>query len=322
LTTWIRTSLIPETRRMISMGKALVVLAGPTAIGKSACGIRLARHFNTEIISADSRQVYRETTIGTAVPTARELEMVKHHFIQTVSLEDPYNASRFELEVMELLQVLFRSHQVVLMVGGSGLYIDAVCHGIDDLPATDPKIRSSLHQRLRKEGLEPLAARLKELDPASYARVDLSNPMRVMKALEISIQTGRPYSTFLSATRKERSFRIIRTALDTDRGILYQRINSRVDRMMEAGLLEEVKRLVPFRDLRALKTVGYRELFSYLDGELSLEQAVDLIKRNSRKFARKQLTWFRKDNLYQWFSPEEIQGMIGWIEQQLTAEDL
>jgi tRNA dimethylallyltransferase len=322
LTTWIRTSLIPETRRMISMGKALVVLAGPTAIGKSACGIRLARHFNTEIISADSRQVYRETTIGTAVPTARELEMVKHHFIQTVSLEDPYNASRFELEVLELLQVLFRSHQVVLMVGGSGLYIDAVCHGIDDLPATDPKIRSSLHQRLRKEGLEPLAARLKELDPASYARVDLSNPMRVMKALEISIQTGRPYSTFLSATRKERSFRIIRTALDTDRGILYQRINSRVDRMMEAGLLEEVKRLVPFRDLRALKTVGYRELFSYLDGELSLEQAVDLIKRNSRKFARKQLTWFRKDHLYQWFSPEEIQGMIGWIEQQLTAEDL
>jgi tRNA dimethylallyltransferase len=322
LTTWIRTSLIPETRRMISMGKALVVLAGPTAIGKSACGIRLARHFNTEIISADSRQVYRETTIGTAVPTARELEMVKHHFIQTVSLEDPYNASRFELEVMELLQVLFRSHQVVLMVGGSGLYIDAVCHGIDDLPATDPKIRSSLHQRLRKEGLEPLVARLKELDPASYARVDLSNPMRVMKALEISIQTGRPYSTFLSATRKERSFRIIRTALDTDRGILYQRINSRVDRMMEAGLLEEVKRLVPFRDLRALKTVGYRELFSYLDGELSLEQAVDLIKRNSRKFARKQLTWFRKDNLYQWFSPEEIQRMIGWIEQQLTAEDL
>jgi tRNA dimethylallyltransferase len=322
LTTWIRTSLIPETRRMISMGKALVVLAGPTAIGKSACGIRLARHFNTEIISADSRQVYRETTIGTAVPTARELEMVKHHFIQTVSLEDPYNASRFELEVLELLQVLFRSHQVVLMVGGSGLYIDAVCHGIDDLPATDPKIRSSLHQRLRKEGLEPLVARLKELDPASYARVDLSNPMRVMKALEISIQTGRPYSTFLSATRKERPFRIIRTALDTNRGILYQRINSRVDRMMEAGLLEEVKRLVPFRDLRALKTVGYRELFSYLDGELSLEQAVDLIKRNSRKFARKQLTWFRKDHLYQWFSPEEIQRMIGWIEQQLTAEDL
>jgi tRNA dimethylallyltransferase len=303
------------------MDKTLVVLAGPTAVGKTACGIALAAHFNTEIISADSRQIYRECCIGTAVPSDRELAHVKHHFIHSSSLQDPYNASRYEHEVLELIPVLFRSHDLILMVGGSGLYIDAVCHGIDDLPPVDPVLRATLLKRFHKEGIESLVSQLKVLDPVSYRRVDLKNHMRVMKALEVSIQTGKPYSGFLSAEKKERPFRILRMALDLDRELLYERINGRVDRMMDAGLLKEVKGLLPFRELTALKTVGYRELFRYLDGELSLDGAVDLIKRNTRKFARKQITWFRKDKLYEWFSPEQTEDMIHWIGRQSVAED-
>ena len=302
------------------MEKTLVVLAGPTAVGKTACGIELAGHYNTEIISADSRQIYLETTIGTAVPSPAELRKVKHHFIHAVSLRDPYDASRYEQEVLERLKVLFKSHDMVLMVGGSGLYIDAVCFGIDDLPAVDQELRTSLQEQLEKEGLGPLAARLKDLDPVSHDRVDLKNHMRVLKALEVSIQTGRPYSSFLSATRKERPFRILRVALDMERAELYRRINQRVDKMMEAGLLDEVKGLVPFRELTAMKTVGYRELFNFLDGEITLEEAVDLIKRKTRKFARKQITWFRKENRYQWFNPGYTGEIIVWIEEHLKQD--
>jgi tRNA dimethylallyltransferase len=202
------------------------------------------------------------------------------------------------------------------MVGGSGLYINAVCQGIDDLPPVDKKLRTHLLEKLQAEGLESLIAQLKRVDPLSYGRIDLNNHMRVLKALEVSLQTGQPYSSFLSATRKERPFRIIRVALDMDRETLYERINGRVDSMMENGLLAEVERLKPFRNLTAMKTVGYRELFRYIDGEVTLEEAVDLIKRNTRKFARKQLTWFRKDNLYRWFSPGNSEGIIQWIEEQ------
>ncbi len=303
------------------MEKTLVVLAGPTAIGKTTCGISLANHFQTEIISADSRQIYRETSIGTAVPSIQELAQVRHHFIQTASINDPYHASRYEQEVLELLETLFQSHHLVLLVGGSGLYIDAVCHGIDDLPAADPELRSALLDRFGKEGIDPLAAQLKELDPVSYGRVDLKNPMRVLKALEVSIQTGKPYSGFLSSTPRKRPFRILRMALDTEREQLYDRINRRVDLMMKSGLLEEVKGLIPYREMTALKTVGYRELFRFLDGELALEEAVDLIKRNTRKFARKQLTWFRKNHMYTWFSPDKTAEMIRWIESRSAAED-
>ena len=302
------------------MEKTLVVLAGPTGVGKTACGIELARHFNTEIISADSRQIYRETSIGTAVPSALELQRVKHHFIQRTSLQDAYHASRYEQEVMGLLGVLFESNDLILMVGGSGLYIDAVCYGIDDLPASDPELRSSLLDQFEKEGLDPLVERLKELDPESFERVDLKNHMRVLKVLEVSIQTGKPYSSFLSATKKERPFRILRIALDLEREVLYSRINRRVDKMMEAGLLDEVKGLVSLRELTAMKTVGYRELFRYLDGEITLVEAVDLIKRNTRKFARKQITWFRKENRYQWFNPGQTGEIITWIEEQLKNE--
>jgi tRNA dimethylallyltransferase len=299
------------------MEKTLVVLAGPTAVGKTSCGIKIAKHFRTEIISADSRQLFLETSIGTAVPSPRELSEVNHHFIQGISLAESYHASRYEQEVLQCLKRLFRTRDIVLLVGGSGLYIHAVCQGIDDLPSADPKLRAELQKRFKNEGLIKLTEELKMLDPESFERIDLNNHMRVLKALEVSIQTGRPYSSFLSKSKKERPFRILRIALDLERSILYDRINARVDRMMEIGLLEEVKGLQDFRKYTAMKTVGYRELFRYLDGELTLEEAVDLIKRNTRKFARKQLTWFRKDHLYQWFSPDQDQEIVEWIEKQL-----
>jgi len=299
------------------MGKHLVVLAGPTAVGKTACGIRQASHFKTEIVSADSRQIYRETRIGTAVPSPEELSQVRHHFIQTVSLEDPYHASRYEQEVLELLERLFNKQNLVIMVGGSGLYIDAVCDGIDELPSADPQLRAKLADQYEQEGLEALTLKLKELDPVSYGRIDLKNHMRVLKALEVSIQTGKPYSGFLLAQKKDRPFNIHRIALDMDREQLYHRINTRVDQMMEAGLLDEVRQLFPFKGLTAMKTVGYRELFRHLEGELSLEEAVDLIKRNTRKFSRKQLTWFRKGGRYTWFHPEQTAEINTWIEQQI-----
>ena len=301
------------------MNKALVVLAGPTAVGKTSCGIEVASHFGTEIISADSRQIYRETTIGTAVPSAKDLARIRHHFIQCVSVKEYYNASIFENQVLERLEELYMEQDLILMVGGSGLYIDAVCEGIDDLPTVDPDLRKELKERLSKEGLDALTRQLRQLDPLSYARVDLNNHMRVLKALEISIQTGRPYSSFLSNTNKKRPFHIIRIALDLERELLYRRINERVDQMMEAGLLEEVKQLQHLRGYTAMKTVGYRELFQVLDGSLSLDEGVELIKRNTRKFARKQLTWFRKEQDYQWFSPEKRRELVQWLEKTIAT---
>ena len=302
------------------MEKTLLVIAGPTAVGKTACGVEVARHFGSEVISADSRQIYRECSIGTAVPTSEELSAVPHHFIQCVSLGEPYNASIFEEAVLQKLKILFSKHSLVLMVGGSGLYIDAVCRGIDELPSADPVLRKQLHQRFRNEGLGPLTEELKRLDPRSYERIDLKNHMRVLKALEVSIQTGSPYSSFLSATAKPRPFSILEVALDMERDQLYRRINHRVDRMMEAGLLDEVESLSSFRYENAMKTVGYRELFRYLDGEVGLDEAVDLIKRNTRKFARKQITWFRKGERYHWITSEHAANVISWAEERLREE--
>ena len=299
------------------MEKTLVVLAGPTAVGKTTCGIEIANHFGTEIISADSLQIYRETTIGTAVPSRSELARVPHHFIQTISITESYNASKYEYQVLDLLNVLFKKVDMVLMVGGSGLYIDAVCQGIDDLPPVDPELRNSLLNRFEKEGLQPLTDELLKNDPVSYYRLDLKNHMRVLKALEVTIQTGKPYSSFLSATHKNRPFKIFRIALDMEREMLYDRINQRVEMMMKSGLLGEVEQLQHLRGYTAMKTVGYRELFRYLDGEVPLEEAVDLIKRNTRKYARKQLTWFRKKNLYLWLSPENTKQIIHRIEENL-----
>lgn len=315
--TWTRTCWTTHFRRMIRMEKTLLVIGGATAVGKTACGIEVARHFGSEVISADSRQIYRECSIGTAVPSPDELSSVPHHFIQCTSLAENYNASIYEEAVLRRLQILFRKHSLVLMVGGSGLYIDAVCRGIDELPSADPVLRKQLHQRLQKEGLGPLTEELKRLDPNSYQRIDLHNHMRVLKALEVSIQTGLPYSSFLSSTPKKRPFRILQVALDMERDQLYRRINDRVDRMMAAGLLDEVERLRGFRHYTAMKTVGYRELFRHLDGELELDEAVDLIKRNTRKFARKQITWFRKGERYHWISTGRAADVISWTETKL-----
>jgi len=295
----------------------LVVIGGPTASGKSVTGALLAKHYQSEVISADARQLYRGMKIGTAVPEPEELQGVKHHFLNTIPLDENYNASRYESEVLELLEKLFKKHNILFLVGGSGMYIDAVTMGIDDLPSFDPVLRERLSIQYREEGLPALCEKLKSLDPESYKRIDLQNPLRVLKAVEVSIQTGRPYSSFLTKTVKERPFSILRIALDLEREQLYERINSRVDRMMENGLLEEAQTLYPYRHLTALKTVGYRELFRYIDGQISLDEAVDLIKRNSRKYARKQITWFRKEGRYTWFGPAETQEMISWIDSRV-----
>jgi tRNA dimethylallyltransferase len=302
------------------MTKTLVVLAGPTAVGKTTAGITLTKKYGSEIISADSRQIYRETTIGTAVPTPEELAEVQHHFIQSISLSGYYNASMYEQDVLNKLEELFKKHDVVFMVGGSGLYISAVCFGIDDLPAVDQQLRETLAQRFREEGIGWIREELKRVDPVTFEKTDLNNHFRILKALEVSIQTGRPYSSFLTRSRKKRDFRIIRLALDMEREQLYSRINSRVERMIGAGLVDEVKGLEQYRGKNAMKTVGYREIFSYLDNRISLEEAVDLIKRNSRKYARKQLTWFRKNNLFPWFHPEETERMAALIDSRLKED--
>ncbi|MCA1746070.1 MAG: tRNA (adenosine(37)-N6)-dimethylallyltransferase MiaA, partial [Bacteroidales bacterium] len=235
---------------------------------------------------------------------------------QCISLSDYYNASIYEQDVLNKLNALFEKHDNVFMVGGSGLYINAVCFGIDELPTVDQQVRETLAQKFREEGIESLGEELKRVDPVSYERTDLNNHYRVLKALEVSVQTGRPYSSFLTGSKKERDFRIIRLALDMERDELYSRINKRVERMIEAGLIDEVKGLEKFRGKNAMKTVGYREIFSYLDNEIKLDEAVDLVQRNSRKYARKQLTWFRKDNLYPWFHPQETEKMAAYIDAQ------
>lgn len=301
------------------MIKSLVVIGGPTAIGKTSVGIALAKKFKSEIISADSRQIYKELSIGTAVPSEAELHSVPHHFIQFLSLTDYYNASMYEVDVLHKLEELHSAMDAVFMVGGSGLYIDAVCNGIDELPTIDMNVRNSLAEKFRSEGLDSIRGLLKQLDPESYDRIDLNNHFRILKALEVSVQTGRPYSSFLTREKRKRSFRIIRVALDMDRSTLYDRINQRVDQMIEAGLVNEVRKVMPFRESNALKTVGYREILRYLDNEIPLEEAVDLIKRNSRKYARKQLTWFRKDGLYPWFHPDDLEGMGRFIENKLSS---
>lgn len=302
------------------MNKTLVVLGGPTASGKTGAGISLAKHYRSEIISADSRQIYRETSIGTAVPSPEELAAVPHHFIHVKSLDDYYNASMFEFEVLDLLEELFKKHDIVFMVGGTGLYINAVCFGIDALPTIDPSIRGELARLFKTDGLGALREELQRTDPDTYARVDLNNHYRILKALEVTRQTGKPYSSFLTHRRKERTFAITRLALDMEREVLYERINRRVDGMIEKGLVDEVRRLERFRDKNAMKTVGYREIFRYLDSQVTLEEAIDLVKRNTRKYARKQLTWFRKDNLYPWFHPDQVEEMIAFIDSSSAVK--
>jgi tRNA dimethylallyltransferase len=299
--------------------KYLIAIVGPTAIGKTSMGIELARHFNTEIISADSRQFYKEMQIGTAVPSKAELKAARHHFIQHISVEEDYSVGDFERDAIQRLQELFLKHDVVVMVGGSGLYIDAVVKGLDEFPEVDPQIRLNLKEELEQEGLGNLQEELKTLDPEYYSEVDLQNPQRVIRALEICRGTGKPYSDFRKKNSKNRFFDTVYVGISAEREIIYDRINRRVDIMMQQGLLEEVKGLNDKRERNALNTVGYKEIFKYLDEQWDLETAVSEIKKNTRRFAKRQLTWFRKNEAINWFDAETpVKEIITAIQKKIT----
>ncbi len=298
----------------------LVVITGPTASGKTALALAVASRFGTEIVSADSRQVYRELKTGTARPAPEELARVRHHLIGHLSIHDAYNASLFETEVLALLGRLFAQFPVVIMAGGSMLYIDAVCHGIDDLPSVDGELREHLIARLQREGLESLRFDLKRLDPDYYGQADLQNPKRILHALEMCLQTGKPYSALLRKERKSRSFAVIKAGLNPDRKTLYDRINLRVDAMVAGGLEEEARGLLAWRSLNALNTVGYREWFPYFDGEISREEAIRQIKSNTRRYARKQMTWYRRDPDIQWFSGSDTGAIVAWLEEEIRSK--
>ena len=300
---------------MVSSGKTLIVLTGPTAVGKTAVSLDIAKHFGIPVINADSRQIFKELIIGTARPTETEMQEVRHYFVGTLSIDDYYSASLYEQQVLELLDKEFQSHDYALLSGGSMMYIDAVCDGIDDIPTIDDDTRALMKQRLKEEGLEALVEELKRLDPEYCEIVDRQNPRRVVHALEICVMTGKTYTSFRKRSKKERPFRIIKIGLDRPREELYNRINARVDKMMSDGLLDEVKALYPEKELNALNTVGYKELFDYLDGRWPLKEAVERIKGNTRRYARKQLTWYKKDEQIRWFHPDDKHSIINFISK-------
>ncbi len=295
--------------------KTLVVVLGPTGVGKTEACLRIAEHFNIPIINADSRQIYQELPIGTAAPTQEQQQRIKHFLVGTHHIGDYYSASLFEEDVLHLLDSQFHGGQdLALLTGGSMMYIDAVCKGIDDIPTIDDKTRQEMKVRYEKEGLQPLLAELQRLDPAYYEIVDKNNPKRVVHALEICVMTGKTYTSFRKNTIKQRPFRILKIGLTRDRAELYERINKRVEQMVADGLVEEARRVLPLRDTNALNTVGYKEMFEYLDGRCSLEEAITKIQGNTRKYCRKQQTWFKKDAEIKWFSPENIEEIIKYIE--------
>ena len=293
--------------------KFLIILLGPTGIGKTSLGIEIAKEFNSEIISSDSRQLFKELKIGTAVPEKHELEAVKHYFIGTQSIFDYYNASIFEEEVIELTEKLHAKSDYITMVGGSMMYIDAVVKGIDFLPTIDTELRQDLLEKFEKLGLEYIRKELKLIDPEYYKTVDLKNGKRILKGLEVTLQTGKPYSSFLKKERKKRNFIPIQIGLEMEREKLYERINLRVDKMFDAGLFDEAKRFYEHKNLNSLNTVGYKEIFAHFDGEYSLEKAIELIKRNSRHYAKRQLSWFKRDKTIKWFNPNERFEIIDYI---------
>ena len=297
--------------------KTLVVLLGPTGVGKTASSFALAERLGSPILSADSRQLYAEIPIGTAAPTKEEQERVKHYFIGTHGLTDYYSAAQYEIDVLKLTEELFRTHDTLLLTGGSMMYIDAVCKGIDDIPTVDDVTRRTLLERYDAEGLEPLVNELRLLDPEYYRIVDLKNPKRVIHALEICYMTGKTYTSFRTRTTKERPFRIIKIGLRREREELYDRINRRVDQMVADGLVEEAHRVYPYRHLNSLNTVGYKELFGHFDGTCTLEFAIEKIKQNSRIYSRKQMTWFRRDEDIHWFHPDEQEAIMACVEAEL-----
>ena len=299
----------------MSSAKTLIVITGPTAVGKTALCLDIAQHFGIPIINADSRQIYKELKIGTASPTIEQMRRVPHYFVGSLSLHDYYSASLFEQQVLDILQREFEHSDYALLTGGSMMYIDAVCNGIDDIPTVDDATREALKARLSSEGLEPLVEELRRLDPEYYEIVDKQNPRRVVHGLEICLMTGKTYTSFRKREKKERPFRIVKIGLNRDREELYNRINQRVDQMMTDGLLDEAQRLYPMRHMNALNTVGYKEMFAYIEGTWTLEEAVERIKGNTRRYARKQLTWYKKDEQIRWFHPDEIEQIYSYISQ-------
>ena len=297
------------------MEKTLIVITGPTAVGKTALCLDIAKHFNIPVINADSRQIYRELKIGTARPSNKQMGEVKHYFVGTLGMDDYYSASLYEQQVLQLLDELFKTSDYALLSGGSMMYIDAVCNGIDDIPTIDDETRDTMKKRLQMEGLGSLCEELKLRDPEYYEIVDKQNPRRVVHALEICVMTGKPYSSFRKQEKKQRPFRIVKIGLNRPREELYKRINRRVDKMMKDGLLDEAKEMYERRELNALNTVGYKELFEYLKGKWTLHEAVERIKGNTRRYARKQLTWFKKDEQIRWFHPDDKEEIIRYISQ-------
>jgi len=298
--------------------KTLVVVVGPTAVGKTATAILLAQHFNTEIISADSRQFYREMNIGTAKPDAQELAAAPHHFINSHSVAEEYSAGDFERDALQLLDELFQTKDVVIMVGGSGLFVRAVCEGLDDLPKAPEGVREALNKSFEENGLESLKERLREIDPTYYAVADIDNPQRVIRALEVYEATGNPISFYQKKDLSQRPFNIVTIGLNMDREKLYERINLRVDKMMEAGLLEEVKSLAAYRYKPAMLTVGYSEIFDYLDGNCSQQEAIDKVKQNSRRYAKRQITWFKKYGNTTWFEPNQLEEILQFLKMKIA----
>ncbi|TAH03555.1 MAG: tRNA (adenosine(37)-N6)-dimethylallyltransferase MiaA [Sphingobacteriales bacterium] len=298
--------------------KTLICIVGPTAIGKTALGIRVAQHFGTEIISADSRQFYKEISIGTAKPSQLELASVKHHFINSHSVTDVVSVGSFEKEALKVIDTLFKTHQTVVLVGGSGLYVKAVLEGFDELPTVNPDIRAQLNQELQDFGIIELQNQLSKADPVYYSQIDTQNPQRIIRALEVIRGTGNTFSSYQTNKKNKRDFNVIKIGLNTSRELLYNKINQRVDDMMFNGLLAEVTLAKPYQHLNALNTVGYHELFEYLDDKTTLENAVAAIKQNTRRFAKRQLTWFRRDEEVKWFEPEEVGEVLGMIKGDMV----
>ncbi len=300
--------------------KTLIVLVGPTGVGKTELSFSIAEKYNTPIISSDSRQLYADLKIGTAAPTEEQLRRVKHYFIGTLKLTDYYSAAQYESDVLKLSDELFKQHDVLLMTGGSMMYIDAVCKGIDDIPTVDAETRAQMLQHYEEVGLEEICKELKLLDPEYYSIVDLKNPKRVIHALEICYMTGRTYTSFRTRNIKERPFHILKIGLNREREELYERINKRVDQMINDGLVEEARKVYEFRELNSLNTVGYKELFNYFNGEWTLDFAIEKIKQNSRIYSRKQMTWFKRDSEITWFHPEQKDEIIEFINKKLAEQ--
>ncbi|MCJ0742392.1 tRNA (adenosine(37)-N6)-dimethylallyltransferase MiaA [Pedobacter montanisoli] len=299
--------------------KNLIVVVGPTAIGKTALAIELAKAFNTEIISADSRQFFKEMSIGTAKPSTEEQAAAPHHFINSHSVTTLFSTGDFEVEALQIIEKLFKTHDTVIMVGGSGLYINAVCNGLDDLPEIDLNIREQLNLLFENEGIEAIRSKLALLDPEYFAKVDQSNPQRMIRGLEVVLSTGKKLSSMLTSQKKQRPFNMIKIGLNTERETLYNRINQRVDLMVQEGLIEEVKSLEKYRNYNALNTVGYSEVFEYLDGKTDFKTAIEKIKQNTRRFAKRQITWFKRDAEIKWFEPQQTQEILSYLNTVIVS---